>query len=63
MDVAAKFKLPKGVKKPSTDILQQLGLLEHQHTRTDLLSGGQKKRYTYVKITHLKSYLKKIQKK
>lgn len=44
MDVAAKFKLPKGVKKPSTDILQQLGLLEHQHTRTDLLSGGQKKR-------------------
>ncbi|XP_047534711.1 ATP-binding cassette sub-family G member 1 [Vanessa atalanta] len=44
MDVAAKFKLPKGVKRPSEDILQQLGLLEHQHTRTDQLSGGQKKR-------------------
>ncbi|CAH2091355.1 unnamed protein product [Euphydryas editha] len=44
MDVAAKFKLPKGVKKPSSDILHQLGLLEHQHTRTDQLSGGQKKR-------------------
>ena len=44
MDVAAKFKLPKGAKIPSEDILQQLGLLEHQHTRTDQLSGGQKKR-------------------
>ncbi|OWR43521.1 putative ABC transporter [Danaus plexippus plexippus] len=44
MDVAAKFKLPRGVKIPSEEILQQLGLLEHQHTKTDLLSGGQKKR-------------------
>ncbi|XP_023936390.2 ATP-binding cassette sub-family G member 1 [Bicyclus anynana] len=44
MDVAAKFKLPKGAKSPSEDILQQLGLLEHQNTKTDQLSGGQKKR-------------------
>ncbi|XP_041987112.1 ATP-binding cassette sub-family G member 1 [Aricia agestis] len=44
MDVAASLKLPRGVKAPSEDILQQIGLLEHQHTRTDALSGGQKKR-------------------
>ncbi|CAH2237109.1 jg24448 [Pararge aegeria aegeria] len=44
MDVAAKFKLPKGAKIPSEEILQELGLLEHQNTKTDLLSGGQKKR-------------------
>ncbi|XP_050680943.1 ATP-binding cassette sub-family G member 1 [Leptidea sinapis] len=44
MDVAASLKLPRGVKAPSEDILQQMGLLEHQHTRTDQLSGGQKKR-------------------
>ncbi|XP_037974252.2 ATP-binding cassette sub-family G member 4 [Plutella xylostella] len=44
MDMAAKLKLPKGEKAPSEDILQELGLLEHQHTKTDQLSGGQKKR-------------------
>lgn len=44
MDVAASLKLPRGVKAPSEEILQQLGLLEHQHTKTDMLSGGQKKR-------------------
>ncbi|XP_045495514.1 ATP-binding cassette sub-family G member 1 [Colias croceus] len=44
MDVAASLKLPKGAKAPSEEILQELGLLEHQHTRTDMLSGGQKKR-------------------
>lgn len=44
MDVAAKLKVPKGLKVPSEDILQQLSLLEHQHTKTNLLSGGQKKR-------------------
>lgn len=44
MDVAAKLKLPKGAKSHSDEILQELGLLEHQHTKTDLLSGGQKKR-------------------
>lgn len=44
MDVAANLKVPKGQKAPSEEILQELGLLEHQHTKTDLLSGGQKKR-------------------
>lgn len=44
MDVAAKLKLPRGTKAPSEEILQELGLLEHQNTRTDSLSGGQKKR-------------------
>ncbi|CAH0584125.1 unnamed protein product [Chrysodeixis includens] len=44
MDVAAKLKVPKGLKAPSEEILQEMGLLEHQHTRTDMLSGGQKKR-------------------
>lgn len=44
MDVAASLKVPKGQKAPSEEILQELGLLEHQHTKTDLLSGGQKKR-------------------
>lgn len=44
MDVAARLKLPRGVKNPSEEILQELGLLEHQNTRTDQLSGGQKKR-------------------
>ncbi|XP_037302867.1 ATP-binding cassette sub-family G member 1 isoform X2 [Manduca sexta] len=44
MDVAARLKLPKGSKTPSVEILQELGLLEHQNTRTDKLSGGQKKR-------------------
>lgn len=44
MDVAASLKLPKGFKAPSEEILQELGLLEHQNTRTDQLSGGQKKR-------------------
>nr|ASS36030.1 ABCG4 [Samia ricini] len=44
MDVAAKLKLPRGTKVPSEEILQELGLLEHQHTKTDKLSGGQKKR-------------------
>ncbi|CAK1550583.1 unnamed protein product [Leptosia nina] len=44
MDVAASLKLPRGVKAPSEEILQELGLLDHQHTRTDQLSGGQKKR-------------------
>ncbi|KAJ8713344.1 hypothetical protein PYW07_013714 [Mythimna separata] len=44
MDVAARLKAPRGSKAPSEEILQEMGLLEHQHTRTDLLSGGQKKR-------------------
>ncbi|XP_035444891.1 ATP-binding cassette sub-family G member 1 [Spodoptera frugiperda] len=44
MDVAARLKAPRGAKSPSEEILQEMGLLEHQHTRTDLLSGGQKKR-------------------
>ncbi|KAJ0178424.1 hypothetical protein K1T71_006247 [Dendrolimus kikuchii] len=44
MDVAASLKVPKGQKAPSEEILQELGLLEHQHTKTDLLSGGEKKR-------------------
>ncbi|KAL0822709.1 hypothetical protein ABMA28_004728 [Loxostege sticticalis] len=44
MDVAARLKLPKGAKVHSEEILQELGLLEHQHTKTDCLSGGQKKR-------------------
>ncbi|XP_022129072.1 ATP-binding cassette sub-family G member 1 [Pieris rapae] len=44
IDVAASLKLPKGSKAPSEEILQELGLLEHQHTKTDQLSGGQKKR-------------------
>ncbi|XP_063363293.1 ATP-binding cassette sub-family G member 4 [Cydia amplana] len=44
MDVAAKLKLPRGAQAHATEILQELGLLEHQHTKTDLLSGGQKKR-------------------
>ncbi|CAH0398650.1 unnamed protein product [Chilo suppressalis] len=44
MDVAASLKLPKGSKIHSEEILQELGLLEHQHTKTDRLSGGQKKR-------------------
>ncbi|KAH9644149.1 hypothetical protein HF086_010364 [Spodoptera exigua] len=44
MDVAARLKAPKGAKSPSEEILQEMGLLEHQHTRTDMLSGGQKKR-------------------
>lgn len=44
MDVAARLKAPKGSKAPSEEILQEMGLLEHQHTRTDMLSGGQKKR-------------------
>lgn len=44
MDVAASLKLPRGVKAPSEEILQELGLLEHQNTKTDMLSGGQKKR-------------------
>ncbi|XP_013190739.1 ATP-binding cassette sub-family G member 1 [Amyelois transitella] len=44
MDVAAKLKLPKGSKGHAEEILQELGLLEHQHTKTDRLSGGQKKR-------------------
>jgi ABC transport system ATP-binding/permease protein len=45
MDVAARLKLPKGAKVHSEEILHELGLLEHQHTKTDKLSGGQKKRY------------------
>ncbi|XP_028178023.1 ATP-binding cassette sub-family G member 4 [Ostrinia furnacalis] len=44
MDVAARLKIPKGGKVHSEEILQELGLLEHQHTKTDKLSGGQKKR-------------------
>ncbi|XP_072947730.1 ATP-binding cassette sub-family G member 1 [Epargyreus clarus] len=44
MDVAATLKLPKGAEPHSEEILQELGLLEHQHTKTDQLSGGQKKR-------------------
>ncbi|KOB74240.1 ATP-binding cassette sub-family G member 1, partial [Operophtera brumata] len=44
MDVAASLKLPRGSEAPSEEILQELGLLEHQNTRTDQLSGGQKKR-------------------
>lgn len=44
MNVAASLKLPKGAKSHSDEILQELGLLEHQHTKTDQLSGGQKKR-------------------
>ncbi|XP_075978659.1 ATP-binding cassette sub-family G member 1 [Anticarsia gemmatalis] len=44
MDVASRLKAPKGSKAPSEEILQEMGLLEHQHTRTDMLSGGQKKR-------------------
>ena len=44
MDVAARLKAPRGSKAPSEEILQEMGLLEHQHTRTDMLSGGQKKR-------------------
>lgn len=44
MDVAARLKLAEGTKVHADQILQQLGLLEHQHTRTDMLSGGQKKR-------------------
>ncbi|XP_059053888.1 ATP-binding cassette sub-family G member 1 [Achroia grisella] len=44
MDVAAKLKISKGGKVHSEEILQELGLLEHQHTKTDRLSGGQKKR-------------------
>ncbi|KAI5645529.1 ABC transporter domain-containing protein [Phthorimaea operculella] len=44
MDVAARLKLPKGAKAHTEEILQELGLLEHQHTKTDKLSGGQKKR-------------------
>ncbi|KAM3966141.1 ATP-binding cassette sub-family G member 1 [Aphomia sociella] len=44
MDVAAKLKIPKGGKVHSEEILHELGLLEHQHTKTDRLSGGQKKR-------------------
>lgn len=45
LDVAASLKLSKGVSAPCEEILQELGLLEHQHTKTDQLSGGQKKRY------------------
>lgn len=45
MDVAASLKLPQGAKAHSEQILLQLGLLEHQNTKTDLLSGGQRKRY------------------
>ncbi|XP_068618206.1 ATP-binding cassette subfamily G member 4 [Battus philenor] len=44
LDVAASLKLTKGATAHSEEILQELGLLEHQHTRTDRLSGGQKKR-------------------
>lgn len=44
MDVAARLKLPKDVKMPSEEILSELGLVEHQNTKTDNLSGGQKKR-------------------
>lgn len=44
MDIAASLKMPKGSKSHSVEILQELGLLEHQHTKTDQLSGGQKKR-------------------
>ncbi|CAB3259678.1 unnamed protein product [Arctia plantaginis] len=44
MDVASSLKVPKGCKAPSEEILQELGLLEHQHTKTEMLSGGQKKR-------------------
>lgn len=51
MDVASSLKVPKGCKAPSEEILQELGLLEHQDTKTDMLSGGQKKRYyIYCKI-------------
>lgn len=44
MDVAASLKLPQGAKNHAEQILQQLGLLDHQHSKTDTLSGGQKKR-------------------
>ncbi|KPI91739.1 ATP-binding cassette sub-family G member 4 [Papilio xuthus] len=44
MDVAASLKLSKGTTAHAEEILQELGLLEHQHTKTDQLSGGQKKR-------------------
>lgn len=44
MDLASRLKLPNGMTIQSEDILKNLGLLEHQHTRTDNLSGGQKKR-------------------
>lgn len=44
MDVAVSLKLAKGSVAHADQILQELGLLEHQNTKTDLLSGGQKKR-------------------
>ncbi|KAI8426466.1 hypothetical protein MSG28_005289 [Choristoneura fumiferana] len=44
MDVAVSLKLAKGSVAQADEILQELGLLEHQNTKTDLLSGGQKKR-------------------
>ncbi|CAK1586360.1 unnamed protein product [Parnassius mnemosyne] len=44
LDVAASLKVAKGETAHSEEILQELGLLEHQHTKTDQLSGGQKKR-------------------
>ncbi|GBP74155.1 ATP-binding cassette sub-family G member 1 [Eumeta japonica] len=47
MDVAAGLKLPKGAQAHSEQILNQLGLLDHQNTRTEQLSGGQRKRYVY----------------
>lgn len=50
MDIASRLKVPKGSKVPSEEILQEMGLLEHQHTKTDMLSGGQKKRLVDGKI-------------
>lgn len=46
MSLAAALKMPAGMPRRSTcaAIFANMGLSGHEETRTDLLSGGQKKR-------------------